>query len=81
MHCPFCGEDAELNVQYTRSPGTGTQWKTYTYFIVCTICGTRGPTVESTTLDVARDGAVDGWNTRITHDEDLAGRMAFALAS
>lgn len=76
MHCPFCGETEGVRL-YNESRGVSFP---YNHCVVCDGCGLRGPTEEShVSKDTAREAAIDSWNKRISHDEDISLRTAFAL--
>jgi Lar family restriction alleviation protein len=73
MHCPFCGEDEAVR-PFRTDAGTAT-----VYRIVCDVCAANGPIEESMTPHIALDAATERWNNRITHEEDVALRTAFAM--
>lgn len=75
-HCPFCGETERIRL-YNPVSQSGSL-----YQIVCDACGALGPFGASmVSPDVAKQAAIDGWNDRITHEEDVALRVAFSLST
>jgi len=75
-HCPFCGEDQQISL----SSDLSEQKRAWTRRVLC-VCGAAGPICESLNQDTAKQAAIDSWNNRITSDEDIALRVAFALSS
>jgi Lar family restriction alleviation protein len=73
MHCPFCGEDEMI------SPKVKPDGRSYVRWVQCGTCDMRGPPATSTDAQVATQTAINSWNNRMTHHDDLALRTAFAL--
>jgi hypothetical protein len=76
MHCPFCGETERIRLRVGQALSSNV---IHQCSVLCDYCFTNGPNGESINLAVARQAAVDGWNNRLTHTEDLVLRTTFKL--
>jgi hypothetical protein len=84
MHCPFCGESEDLNVvaDFSNNEVTaGARFQSFVFFVTCGRCVAEGPSAESTDKAVAKESAINDWNNRLSHSDDLALRTAYALGA
>jgi Lar family restriction alleviation protein len=73
MHCPFCGEEERLR-PFAVQVGIAAR-----YCVTCDACGAQGPPTDSVHREVSKQTAIDDWNDRLPHGEDLALRTAFKM--
>ena len=84
LHCPFCGEQERVRLYDASDDEPHANSRVRAFHVRCDACGCRGPLEISAVLGgkakaIATDAAIDGWNLRISHDEDLVLRTTFAL--
>lgn len=74
MFCPFCGEEEKLEARNGDYAGLF-----FTFAVCCDNCDTTGPEETSSDRLIAKDAAINRWNERLPHDQDLALRTAFRM--